>query len=135
MANSYPLCAGFVVLNRSLTKTIIVTTHSGNHSFPKGKRESGETDHDAAIRELREESGLTPTDIEQTNLVFDEASRKGNPSVRYFVCYAEDSYKPVVVDEGELTTSEWIGAEQVYKLPHLKDARKEVLRLAIQRLS
>ena len=52
-------CACFVVFSTDCTQTVLVETPRGNLSFPKGKREKGETDMVAALRELEEETGLT----------------------------------------------------------------------------
>ena len=34
---------------------------NGSYGFPKGHKKSGETDLDCALREIKEETGLTPT--------------------------------------------------------------------------
>ena len=60
----YVPCAGFVVLNSDSTQVVLVETHQGNLSFPKGKRHKDETDMQTALRELNEETGLTESDFE-----------------------------------------------------------------------
>ena len=84
-------CSGFIILSNDKKRTVLVRTHRGNFSFPKGKRKKGETYKETALRELEEETGLREEDIVIQNIsCFDELSYKGNPSVRYFVAIAKN---------------------------------------------
>lgn len=55
--------AGAVVFTRSAGEprfVVVESLRSGIHGFPKGRMEEGETDLETALREVREETGLTP---------------------------------------------------------------------------
>ena len=55
--------AGAVVFTREAGEprfVIVESLSSGVHGFPKGRMEEGETDLETALREVREETGLTP---------------------------------------------------------------------------
>jgi 8-oxo-dGTP pyrophosphatase MutT (NUDIX family) len=57
--------AGVIVFRKSLHKTIeFLLLNSGRFwGFPKGHLEKGETDAGAALRELREETGITDAQL------------------------------------------------------------------------
>lgn len=58
--------AGVVVYRRQAGEPLVLVLHydAGHWDFPKGKLEQGETDLQAARRELQEETGMTQVDIE-----------------------------------------------------------------------
>lgn len=53
-----------ILLNTTKTKVLMQlkdrTVYAGKWNFPGGKIEAGETEHEAALRELLEETGVTP---------------------------------------------------------------------------
>jgi bis(5'-nucleosidyl)-tetraphosphatase len=55
------LSAGFIIFEKENDniKYLLLHYSSGHWDFPKGKLEHGETKHEAAVRELQEETGLT----------------------------------------------------------------------------
>lgn len=59
--------AGIVLFRREKSKIVFLLLHypSGHWDFVKGKKESGETHHQTALREAKEETGIT--DIEFVN--------------------------------------------------------------------
>src|SRR5579883_1496581 len=85
-----PGCAGVVVflLHKVEPKVAIVLQDGGqNHSFPKGKREKGESLPKTAVRELQEETSLTEKDVRLLpwSEYIDEVKPNGRVSVRYWV--------------------------------------------------
>lgn len=126
-----PPCAGIIVFSGN--QTILVNTERGNYSFPKGKRTKEETDITAAWRELQEETGLTHNDINLIEGVyFDEKTKKGNLSVRYFVGYLTTTHHRFTFDTTELAHVDWYSVDNVLKLEKLKGPRKEILVQAYQ---
>ena len=132
----YAHCAGVIVFDND--QTIIVTSDIGHCSFPKGKRERGETEFQAALRELQEETGLTQDMIEFVNdTSFDEINDKGNITVKYFVaklCKLYSPYTKFIFNPEELVKVEWVPIQEVYKLDGLLERRKNILRTAFSLL-
>jgi len=56
------LCAGGIVTNPDM-EVLVVTNTIGMHTFPKGLIRPGETEYDAALREIYEESGLKKLEL------------------------------------------------------------------------
>ncbi|MEK7109490.1 MAG: NUDIX domain-containing protein [Patescibacteria group bacterium] len=54
--------AGGIVVNPG-GKLLIVQQHNNSWSFPKGGVNEGEGEYDAALREIREETGLTELEL------------------------------------------------------------------------
>ena len=54
------LSAGFVIFTKEndIIKYLLLHYNSGHWDFPKGKLENGETKTEAAIRELKDETGM-----------------------------------------------------------------------------
>jgi 8-oxo-dGTP pyrophosphatase MutT (NUDIX family) len=126
-------CSGFIILSPQNDKTILVKTHMGNFSFPKGKRKKSETYMETALRELKEETGLTEDDIIiKKDQYFDEKSYKGNPSVRYFIANAKKSDDVMTFSLDELEDSKWYDIEKVFLLKKIKNSRKEILKQVLQ---
>jgi len=122
-------CAGIIVLDITNNKTILVCTDYDNYSFPKGKRNKGETEIITAWRELEEETGLTPDHVElYENYTIDENSDRGNIATRYYVGKLVKEHENITFDQEELKKVEWINMEEVYKLEKFKDRRKDILR-------
>lgn len=78
---------GCIVFSNDLKRVALVESKRvDNWCPPKGGRERGEHTTDTALRELREESGILPDEIELIPSCYvDEISAKGNLSVRYRV--------------------------------------------------
>lgn len=125
-------CAGVIVLDTSDLKTVLVRTERGNYSYPKGKRKKGEQYLETALRELEEETGITPEKITLIEDVWiDELSNKGNPNVRYFIGTLDDPNHKFTFDQDELESVDWHTKEELYNLEKLKKARKDVFTKAL----
>ncbi|XWV26420.1 NUDIX hydrolase [Tupanvirus soda lake] len=131
MSLPVPHCAGIIVFKGE--ETVLVSTDRGNLSFPKGKRNKGETDLQTAWRETNEETGLTQEHIKLLEGVyFDEYTRKGNLSVRYFVGVLIKEHKNFTFDPTELACVAWYCVEDACKLEKLKEERREILKKAYE---
>lgn len=126
-------CAGIIVFDGD--KTILVNTSHGNHSFPKGKRNKGESYFDTAWRELNEETGLTQEHVKLLDDTFiDEFSSKGNPSVRYFIGKLMIPTETFTFDKDELENVKWVHVNDAYQIEKFSDSRKEILRQAHEKV-
>lgn len=130
--NSLPVapCYGFIMLDPTRTKTIVVTTPLGHAGFPKGKREKGEDPWQCAVRELYEETGLTGV-LYQNNPVVVERTEKNNISTCYFCCIIEPSDSLHCQDHDELLTVEWMDIKVVLQKTNLLERRKTLLQEAL----
>lgn len=125
-------CAGIIVFDGD--RTILVSTDSGNHSFPKGKRHKPESDLETAWREFNEETGLTKEHVKLvSNEPVDEMSGKGNPSVRYFVGHLIKNPGPFKFDPSELESVSWHRVDAALAIEKFKTARKEILKMAYEK--
>lgn len=80
---AYPITTvGAMIFNKD-HKFLIVKTHKWNHKFgiPGGKIDLGETCEQALIREIKEETGLSISDIQFVSF--------------YDSVYSEEFYKPI----------------------------------------
>lgn len=133
-------CAGVIALRYDdklkRYETIIVKTHHGRYGFPKGKREKNETTIQNALREFHEETGLqiniNDLVLKNGNYVYvDEFSRKGNPSIRYYVTIMRkssdinDILSPI--DINELVEAKWTPVEKFLSLDDARQSRKDIL--------
>lgn len=125
-------CAGVIVFSPDLSQTVLVETHHGRFSFPKGKRISGESYLHAALRELREETGLQAEDIEieEGASVVDFSSR-GNPSVHYLIAKTLRVQANFDFDPDELKSVSWFPIDRVASMEGLSDTRKNLVQQAL----
>lgn len=54
---------GVLVFRREPELSFLLMRHADRYDLPKGHTEPGETEEQCALRELAEESGLTPADV------------------------------------------------------------------------
>jgi 8-oxo-dGTP pyrophosphatase MutT (NUDIX family) len=106
---------GLVVRRRSGLLEIVVVHRPVQHdwSFPKGKLEQGETLEMAALREVREETGMT-CDLLRFIGHTEYVDRKGRPkAVAYWIMAAEaGSFRP----NEEVDELRWLSLEDAARL-------------------
>jgi 8-oxo-dGTP diphosphatase len=114
--------AGGLVVRRHDDVLEIALVHRPEHhdwSFPKGKLEEGESFEDAALREVREETGLDCRILRFIGHT-EYVDRKGRPkAVAYWVMAAEGgSFSP----NGEVDELRWVSlAEANFLLSYPRD--------------
>ena len=124
------VCAGVIVLfrNGETIETILVQTPAGYHSYPKGKLEKKESFEDAAVRELREETGIDANELTFVpDYHIDEASDRGNFSIRYYVAWAPRRYENFTFDAEELSNVSWVNINDIANIEKIKHARKQII--------
>lgn len=107
---------------------LVFETYSRCWSLPKGHIEAGETDAQAALRELYEETGLTATlDTSRTASVEYSISDFARKQVVFFL--GEVTGVPSA-REGEIEKLKWVTAEELgeYLFPDTYEACKALLR-------
>ncbi len=107
-----------------------------NWGLPKGHLERGETASEAALREVREETGLGALDLEEELAMIDWFFRKGRDLVHkychFFLMATEETATRPQVEEG-ITRCVWLSLDEALKTLTYDNAR-QVLRSAGRRL-
>ena len=87
-------------------KYLLVCEHGGYWVFPKGHMEAGESEHETALREVKEETGLDVTFVDDIRIKDEHnLAREGRPNTIkqtiYFLAYYED--QTFVPQESEIS--------------------------------
>lgn len=91
-------------------QVLLVQHHAGYWGFPKGHAENGESPHQSAERELKEETGLDvyrilfPTPLTE-NYSFEKGGIPISKTVYYFIALVTGS---IVNQEEEIQESAWL---------------------------
>jgi bis(5'-nucleosidyl)-tetraphosphatase len=101
----------FFLFPRSV-KYLIIKHRKGHWAFPKGHAEKGETKLETALRELKEETGVSRINLLKKSVLLKEvykfADKKGVKilkKVDYFI--AEAKSRKVKIDYNEVTNFRW----------------------------
>ncbi len=101
---------------------------NGSYGFPKGHKKSGETDIDCALREIKEETGLTPTILPDMKRTIHYSMPNGNfKEVTYFVGKYDDQ-ELIPEDSNILAAKKFTldAALSLIKYPQVKDILVEI---------
>lgn len=114
----YEKSCGAVIFYRSKkdTKILLVKNNNGRYwSFPKGHIETGETEHQTAIREIKEETGLDVTLINGFREISEYCPfAKIRKRVVFFLAQAfTDNVK---IQEEEIDSYIWVDLQQARKM-------------------
>ena len=126
---TYETSCGAVVFTRRGGEIfyVIIRSIEGYYGFPKGHMEGDETPEQTALREIREEVGLTPRLIDGFRTEEEHALPK-KPGVMkrviYFVAEYED--QPIVPQKEELLSAQLMPYEQARALFQFENT-KEIL--------
>lgn len=124
--------AGIITLSRKNDEEKYLILHylSGHWDFPKGKLEPGETQHQAAHRELQEETGLTaeilPGFQESLTYTFKERGKVIRKTVTFFVGITQE--QPIRLSR-EHTGYLWLSYEKAHEKLTYQNA-KDLLKKA-----
>lgn len=123
----YEYSAGGVIVDGCRVVIIRTRTSRGRHvwTFPKGRLEAGETEADAALREVREETGyacrlMRPLGV--TTYWFRAGETQVRKTVRWFLLEAAE--KVGWHNRDEVEEVRWVPIRQAYeKLTHKGDRK------------
>ena len=112
--------AGGVIvrLQKNVWQLLLIRDMSGNWTFPKGKLEKKESSKDAAIREIKEEIGVTHLTFKASlPSVFYTYTRKGivEKTVDYFLFVLETPQKFVLQKEEGIQDAKWVNVSDALK--------------------
>jgi 8-oxo-dGTP pyrophosphatase MutT (NUDIX family) len=126
------LAAGIILYNQNTKRYLIIqhSYYSGGHwGFPKGAVEPNETVKEAAIREVKEEVGITVDKLEEFEKVnvYEPHYFNGKlKEVHYFLSYTTQEG---LMDKWELQDMRWLLYNQaIERLQYDRD--KEILKKA-----
>ena len=106
-------CGAIVYRKQGTKLQLLVLRHrmGGHWSFPKGHVEDGESETQTALREVKEETGLT---IELFDGFREQVSYSPRPGIKkevvYFLGFASDSR--TTIQEEEISEIRWIDVEK-----------------------
>ena len=110
-------------------KFLLVRHNAGHWSFPKGHPETGETEIESALRELREETGISRVKLvpewsatERYQFNDRNSNRPITKQVKYFLGWAYDL--TVNILEIELQDYRWVTADEAKRLITFPAARQ-----------
>ena len=108
--------AGCVVVRRDLDVLKVLVIHRPHYddwSFPKGKRDEGETDLECALRELEEETGVRAEPFAELNAVSYKIPSGKDKRVRFWAAnYVEGEF---VVNQ-EVDEIRWLTVPEASEL-------------------
>ncbi len=132
--------AGAIIFRKDKEMALFLLLYSGRNKiwgFPKGHLEGGESEKDATLREIKEETGISDLrfikgfreeDIYQatSNRELNKRNIIEKHSI-YFLC--ETKATDIIVDSKEITDHKWLNTHEAEKMLAF-DSLKQVLRKA-----
>ncbi len=126
--------AGGVVFRKSgdELKLLLILDRFGRWTMPKGLVEPGETSAQAALREIREETGIDGEIVRplaNTSYWYtDDAGRKIHKLVEHFLVRAKS--EQINPAQGEIEDAQWVTVDEALARPGYEN-NKRVIRQAI----
>lgn len=105
---------------------LVMVNRKGYWEFPKGHVDKGETDEEAALREVREETGLKEVSIvpgfqKEISYVYSSGKRKAPKQVVFYLMRTKPG--PVLVSDEHLGYV-WLDYDRAIKRVSYENARK-----------
>ncbi|HUS59469.1 MAG TPA: bis(5'-nucleosyl)-tetraphosphatase [Planctomycetota bacterium] len=129
---------GLVIFRESTKGRLYLLLHyrGGHWDFPKGHVENGESEHQTALRELREETGITDAEIidgfrEKVQYSF---RRNGRSVRKEVVYYMARTGSPDVCLSAEHQACTWLPAKETLRRITFENSRR-VLKAAEKMLA
>lgn len=106
--------AGGVIIN-GFNEVVIVFTDTKSWQFPKGTVEKGEEYLETAIREIKEETGLTDFEYVKELPVYNRVSTHEDDTIRYIHYFLFRTKKQALNPSFEVTDCKWVPIDEVEK--------------------
>lgn len=131
------LSAGGVIVRRADGDEVLLIKDSyGNWGFPKGHLEPGESGREAALRECREETGITRLEVRGLVASTDWYFRQGDSLIHkycdYFLMEAAEGEEVSVQTSEGIQACVWLAPEDAMSTISYENARR-VLESALER--
>lgn len=127
-------CGALVFRKTDKSYDLVLLRHrfGGHWSFPKGHVESGENEHQTAIREVKEETGISISLLEGFRESVEYFPKPGvKKQVVYFMGKALE--EQLVRQEEEISEVRWVPIEQAGEMVTFSND-KRLIRMAKRRL-
>ncbi len=117
---------------------LLLKQNKGHWGFPKGHKESNETDQESALRELKEESGITHCilsnfpPISEDYFLVDEGKSDWHKVVQYHIGFVEN--EDVSIEKAEIMDYKWATYQEALETLTY-DNTKRVLKKAQEYLT
>ncbi len=121
--------AGTIVYNNG--KYLLLHYEAGHWDFPKGHLEKGETDKQAATRELKEETGIEDAFFvkdfkEKIEYFFRRGKELVKKEVTFFL--VETRTEEIKINPREHTGYEWLGCQEARQRVTFNNAREMLIK-------
>jgi len=114
-------------------KYLLIKHSKGHWGFPKGHRNKSETKLQAAVRELREETGLKDIELLSRKIMLSDIYKFVNGSgikivktVDYYI--GESKTKKVKIDNNEIVNYIWLSAEKSLIILTFPEQKKTLIK-------
>lgn len=111
---------GVLVMRREPTIAFLLMVHNHRLDLPKGHVEPGETDLQCALREMEEETGISPSDVEMDpefrhEVTYQVRTRKGLRPKRvvFFLGWLQQNVDITVSEHPDYRWVEWSPPHQI----------------------
>ena len=100
-------------------RVLLVRNHRGYWSSPGGHLDFGESPVDAAIRETREETGVTVRDVEFVALTNDVMEESGKHYITIWLRGVVDDPTVTIIDKSEIAEAAWFNPDSLPNPRHI----------------
>lgn len=127
-----PVCGAIIYKDETKSHWLVVRSGwAKRYGFPKGKINHGESDHDCAIREVKEETGLDISQyVDQTRfLEFQSKNRR----VKFFIVYLPASFtgRLHIHDTSEIAECKWVSTSSALNIQYVEESRRAITLLPL----